>query len=232
MQLDTSLKIIAVAVITYGLLQFTKRYFPGLCGKHAVALNLLYTVVGTVLSARPTSWGATIAIILQTAGVSAGIHGTIKTLTKDQDADGVKTPAGGTVAALALALLLFPLAGCAHRVTAAAPAPLPVGAVDQIDATSNRVLQAAHGFANRVTVDVMSGKVQLSAGQRSAMGKLNSVLNIADKMEIDYHECGLARAAQPSLAACEAGNLTSYVTMVQTAFSDATLTFAPTPAHK
>ena len=233
MSLDTSLKILASAVAVYLLLQGAKRYFPGLCGRYAVIYNFLLSGVGAVLVQRPTSVAGVLAILAQTSGIAAGIHGTVKLLTKDQDAEGVNTPAapGSLTVALITAGLLLPLAGCVHRVaTAKAPAPLPAGAVDLLDATSNEVLQAAYAFASRISADTLSGKLKLTPAQRTAMARLNTTLNIADGFEQTYHACGLAKLGNPSYPACDTAALTAQVSLVQRAFSDADVAFAPTPS--
>lgn len=88
--------------------------------------------------------------------------------------------------ALLLVLTLSPLVGCRQ-----VNAPLPAGAINQVDATTNSLLQTAHAFAARVSSAVQSTDpnihIELSMTQRSLLNGLNKSLNIADPLEQAYH---------------------------------------------
>ena len=111
---------------------------------------------------------------------------------------------------LALCLIL-PAAGCKI-----VNAPLPALAADQIDATTNSILQPAHAFAAAISAAVQSTDPQvhinLSPAQMSLLVKLNKTLNIADPLEQAYH------AQQTSAPAAQLQTATS---QVSTAFSAA-----------
>lgn len=230
MPLDQSIQVLAAAVVTFVVLQAAKKVTPGLCGKHAVGLNLALTTVSTLVATRPATWAEAISMIVASSAAAAGLHGTLRSL-RGPACDAAAEPAPpGTVSLLVVLLAgMAMLTGCAHR-TAGAPAAavaLPVGAVDATDAASNRALQTAHAFASRITVDVASGKLALSSPQRTAMGRMNAVLNIADKYEQDYHDCGVARAGNTTLPTCDTAKLTAEIALVQELFADAEMALTP-----
>ena len=97
---DLPLKIIAISATVYGLLQLLKQFAPGICGAHALAVNVLMSAVG-LLATMPPEQILTVQTFSALAAVvsgAAGIHGTVKKL-------------GGDAAASSTlpALLLFPL---------------------------------------------------------------------------------------------------------------------------
>lgn len=87
------------------------------------------------------------------------------------------------------------LSGCVHQVNA----PLPSGAINQLDATTNSLLQTAHAFAARVSSAVQSTDpnihIELSATQKGLLNALNRSLNIADPLEQAYHASGAPSSA-------------------------------------
>jgi len=113
------------------------------------------------------------------------------------------------VATLGLALL----GGCAKHVNA----PLPAGAVDSIDASTNSILQAAHAFAARITAAVQSTDpnvhIDLTASQKSVLVNLNKALNIADGLEKSYHQNATSVTANALNAAV--ANVTAALTAAQ-----------------
>lgn len=107
--------------------------------------------------------------------------------------------------------LLLLLAGCKP-----VSAPLPPMAVDQIDATTNSILQPAHAFAAAISAAVQSTDPQvhisLTQTQLNLLIGLNKALNIADPLEQAYH-------AKPNLTS--AAQLQSATATVSNAFSAA-----------
>lgn len=99
-----------------------------------------------------------------------------------------------------IGLLVLALGGCR-----AVNAPLPTGAVDQVDASTNSILQAAHAFASDLTQAVLSidpqVHIELTTPQKQLLVNLNKALNIADSLEIAYHKNATSTTASALQAA-------------------------------
>jgi len=113
-----------------------------------------------------------------------------------------------------LCSVLF-LAGCVHSGQIATP--LPAGAINQLDATTNSLLQTAHAFAARISSAVQSTDsnihIELSATQKGLLNALNRSLNIADPLEQAYHASGTPSSASALQAA--ANDVQSKLTAAQ-----------------
>ena len=76
-------EVIAIAGVAYGLIQAVKKQYPKLGGWYAMGLNILLNVAGDLMIAQPgqlKTSGFWIQVLLG-AGSSAGLHGTISTMT-------------------------------------------------------------------------------------------------------------------------------------------------------
>ncbi len=126
-----------------------------------------------------------------------------------------------TLASLVL-IATIAFVGCGHLVTASTPPPLPAGAVNQIDADANSLLQAAHAFASRITSAVQSTDpsvhIELTDVQKNLLIQLNIALNTADPLEQAYHNA-------PTVANQVA--LQNATPAVQVAFSNAAAAIPP-----
>lgn len=73
-----------------------------------------------------------------------------------------------------------------------APAPLPIGAKDAIDANANEVLQAAHAFAAEISTDIQTTDparhIELTSTQKKVFETLNRSINLAAVAEQSYHQ--------------------------------------------
>lgn len=90
-------------------------------------------------------------------------------------------------------LLAAGLVGCAAK--SATNPPLPVGAINQTDATSYRVLNDAHAFLQSIGDSVRAGKLTLNATQKSAYNVLVASSNAADAAWQQYHSGASTDAA-------------------------------------
>lgn len=104
----------------------------------------------------------------------------------------------------ALLCITLILAGCK-----AVNAPLPAGAVNNVDATINESLQAAHAYVAQWQTDVASGKHVPTATEKTIVGQVVTDLNIADPLYQQFHT---ALAANP--AAGEPANLAAALAAV------------------
>jgi hypothetical protein len=78
-----SAKILAIAAAVYAVLQVAKKVFPSIGGGWALALNIGLSVLGflvTVPVANLLSIDTLTGLIMAVAA-SAGIHGTVKSMT-------------------------------------------------------------------------------------------------------------------------------------------------------
>jgi hypothetical protein len=191
-------KLVAIAGIVYVVLQAIKAKYPAIGGTWAIVLNGLLTFAGLLSVAHPgdISTAAFWSNLLLTIAGSAGLHGTVRSLTQgSQDPAPAQTSNVGMKAAgLVLAFAVgFAVTGCALKATATttATAPtLPAGAVDQTDANAFKVLRPAHDFAASISADIQSGKLTVTATQKTAVTSMNKALNIADAAEQSYHKAG------------------------------------------
>lgn len=210
-------KLVALSGVVYVLVAGIKKIFPALGGWQAVAINVALSVAGVLMVAKPgdladpTFW----ASLMMTAAAAAGIHGTVRSATKDEPAkntdvtgtvqvqDDVKASFSNEAAVknilslMLVGVLMGSMLGCkpaAAGTPGTAPA-LPAGAVDQTDATAYQTLKPAHDFAASVSADVQSGKVTLTDSQKLALESLNRALNVADTAEQTYHNAGGGNAA-------------------------------------
>jgi hypothetical protein len=221
--------ILILSATSYALLQALKRLVPGICGRNAVLYNGALNLLGVVALLPPDQvlTAHTLTLVLTATLTAAGFHGSVKTLTPPSEPQTGNDPSPTSTAAVALLILvLLPLAGCRHQIKPPATPVLPAGAVDATDATANEVLQAAHAFASRVTVDALSGKLKLTSREKQAVGQFNVGLNAADAVEIEYHTCGVRRQIDPTEPACDAAVLTKMVVEVESAFGALELTLA------
>ncbi len=79
------------------------------------------------------------------------------------------------------AILAFPL-GCIHK-----PQPLPAGAINQVDAGINSVLQSGHAAVVQYQSDVANGFKPTPLFAQTVLG-LTRALNYADPLYQAYHE--------------------------------------------
>jgi hypothetical protein len=180
-------RVIVIAGLVSVLTQFIKGRFPDISGTGAMAVNLALSLAGIFATMHPIDFWtlATFQQVVEVFVAAAGIHSTARSLRHTVP----DIPAKALVLFLALAVSTLTVSGCALK-TAKVAAPLPIGAVDPVDANANETLQAAHAFALLITTDVQSGKLTLTASQRSVVNKLNLALNTADAAEIAYHKAG------------------------------------------
>lgn len=98
-------------------------------------------------------------------------------------------------------------------------APLPGGAMDQVDATANSILQPAHAFASRMSSAVLSTDpqvhIELTAAQKTLLVNLNKALNIADPLEQAYHQLPTSTGAVQLQSATS--NVSTSLTAAQSA---------------
>ena len=90
------------------------------------------------------------------------------------------------MAVIAMVLVLATLAGCRHN--PATPAtPVPPGAINQLDATSFRVLSDAQAAINSVKADVANGTVTLAPAQKTVLNQIISDYDVAEGLAQAYH---------------------------------------------
>jgi len=78
-----AIKVLAISVAIYPILQIVKKMFPSISGPYAIGVNVCLAVVGLVVTVPagdlltlPTLLG-----LLTAAGTAAGIHGTVSALS-------------------------------------------------------------------------------------------------------------------------------------------------------
>jgi hypothetical protein len=107
---------------------------------------------------------------------------------------------------LVASVLICILAGCKT-----VNAPLPAGAVNQVDATINESLQAAHAYVAQWQKDVASGAHVATATEKTVMTKVVTDLNIADPLYQQFHAALVANpgAGEPADLAAALAAVTS-----------------------
>src|SRR5881392_2831668 len=90
------------------------------------------------------------------------------------------------ISILALALMLA--VGCHHNPSTVTPAPLPSGAVNQIDADAFRALADTQAFVNSVKDDQASGAVTLTATEKTVFNQVIQDYDIAEPLAKAYHD--------------------------------------------
>jgi hypothetical protein len=240
-------KIIAIAGFAYILIAALKKAMPSINGWYALALNVAFSLAGTVMVAKPgdfsdpTFWATLIAIIAS----ASGIQGTVKasmvpkaatdSATGNNPASGQGNasntasmkggaPGSGNIGSsgtlgLVVLFLCFALTGC--KIGAATPPPPPAaGAADAVDSHANQVLQTIHAFLAKVSADVLSGAITLTQAQRNILDTANKATNAADIAEQAYHAAGgLAGGGNQAV-------LNSTLTSAQSAFNTAQASIA------
>lgn len=224
---DAPVKIIAIAGALCTLIQLVKIRVPQLGGYWAIGMNLVLSIAGVLSLTKPEDMLtlSTAANILVVALGGAGMHGTAKLMGSSSYPVDIAPRAPSLASRAILLTLLFvacvSVSGCMHNATAAAPPPLPIGAVDQTDAKANQTLQTIHAFSARVSGDILAGSVRLSSSQRLSLDRLNAGLNTADAAEQAYHAAGGGDAAK----------LDAAVAAVQTAFAQTQALMATPVTH-
>lgn len=94
---------------------------------------------------------------------------------------------------LPLLLALSLLAGCAAKNQP--PQPLPIGAIDQTDATTYRVLADAQAFLTSIRGSVTEGKLTLNPTQKQVFNSLVASYNATEVLWKAYHS-GQSKDAQ------------------------------------
>jgi hypothetical protein len=100
-------------------------------------------------------------------------------------------------------------------------APLPSGAINNVDAQVNATLQAAHAAVVQYESDVTAGKHTPTAEEKSIVNKLVQALNVADPLFQQWHSAlqvnpaaGQPQALADALTAVSQ-NLNSIQTLVK-----------------
>lgn len=88
--------------------------------------------------------------------------------------------------ALAAAVMLLLIAGCAHKVAG----PLPAGALNTFDADSDRVLSDSHAVVQSIHDDALAGKVTLNDQQKALINHVIADQNAADHLYQAWHASG------------------------------------------
>lgn len=191
---NTMVKTIVASAIVAVVTQLIKRFIGSDSKWVGITTNILASLTAVFLSADHTTL-FTYATLVQVVAIftaAAGIHSTAKSFAGTKsDAPDIGSPNVRAVAiTIGLLSLAVVLTGCTRPVTAAAPPPLPIGAVDQVDAKANQTLQAVHAFLGSIANDVQSGKLQLTQAQRTIIDDADRAANVADAAEIAYHNGG------------------------------------------
>lgn len=246
-------KLAAIAGSAFVIIATLKKIFPSLGGWYAMALNIALSVCGVLMVATPQDFSNPNfwAGLMLTIASASGIQGVVKQATapatlpgSDQkmqvgqgqtgNSGAIPQSRGGTTAALILCLALsFGLSGCGLRASTppTAPAVLPTGAADQVDADTNKALRPAHDFAASISTDVISGKLKVTAGQQQALEQFNRSLNTADAAEKSYHGCMTAVVIPaPTSAGCGAMTLAVAVSTALQQWSVAVASAIPVAA--
>ena len=195
---NTAFKTVMAGAIVAVLTQLVKRIVGSASPWVGIITNALMSLSALFIATHYADMFSQVTIMQAIAifVTAAGIHSTAKNFryqVPDPSGDPIVRGTTATVLLLGMCLSLS-MVGCVHpgaaTVPANATAPLPAGAVDQVDATANKDLQAAHAFLATVASDVQSGKVTLSADQLRILDDADQAVNVASTAEKAYHNGG------------------------------------------
>jgi hypothetical protein len=85
-------------------------------------------------------------------------------------------------------LLMLILVAACHKNTV--QAPLPAGAINQLDATAYRVLSDAQAAINSLKGDIESGKMTVTDTQKAVLNQVIAHYNVAEGLAQSYHATG------------------------------------------
>lgn len=114
---------------------------------------------------------------------------------------------------ISILTILLLTTGCAHTVKALTP--LPIGAVDRVDADANQALQTVHAFL----ASVSASPATLTPTQLRILDTANKAANTADLAEIAYHKAGGGNASilNAAVAAAESALTTVQASLTASA---------------
>lgn len=180
-------KVILLGGINVMLLQLLKRYFPKLGGWWAFAMNISMAVAGMAVTPPDQFWTLqTLFAIIQAAGLSAGIHGSV---TKLANTDAIQTPAvkNAAIAALIALLMVGGVTGC-----------------NEFERSTFQTLSASQALINGAEKTYEARTIPRTNAAYTAINQAKAAQTAAVQAMVTYETIKAAKGTQTALQAQQA----------------------------